>query len=157
MVMLTDKSSCIKDLRTGFVWLVQYINHVDPYAYKSSSVDYASILINKDQLSVHDAYYMSCCAGVGPTKYVDGTILNVVDNGHSYAVYYVPACSKYDVMGKFEDKYRDADPVLMDTIVDYFWTHDDTHLYAYRKYGRVHYGVLQGNNSVYEGTINYST
>ena len=150
MVRLSTKSSEVNELLFG---VYDYINRVDPYAYRSSKIDYTGMLINKDCLSVQDAYYMACCAGIGHTKYVDGTIINVVDNGHSYIVYYAPARSKYDALRKFEDNYREADPVLMDAIVNYFMSLDGTHLYTYKKYGRIHYGVLQDDDGVYEGTI----
>lgn len=142
------------DTNEFLLGVYEYIERADPYAYRSSSTDYTSMLINKDNLSVHDAYYMSCCVDAGPSKYVDGTIINVVDNGHSYIVYYAPARSKYDALRKFEDTYREADPVLMDAISDYFISHDGVHLYTYKKYGRIHYGVLQDDDAVYEGTIN---
>lgn len=150
MTMVNTKSAYINELLSG---VYDYIKRIDPYAYKNPNIDSTWIVVGKDELSVRDAYYMACCSGVEPTRYTDGTLISVVDYGDSYTVRYTPACSKTDVLKKFEDKYREADPVLMDAISDYFMNHDGTHLYADRKHGRIHYGVLQDDDSVYEGTI----
>lgn len=150
MAMLNTESAYVNELLVG---VYEYIKRIDPYAYKMPDIESTWIVVNKDELSVRDAYYMACCAGVKPTRYVDGMLISVVDYGDSYTVRYTPACSKVDVLHKFEEEYREADPVLMDAIVSYFMKNNGVHLYADRKRGRIHYGVIQDNDNVYEGTI----
>lgn len=70
MMMLNDKATYVNQLLSG---VYDYIKRMDPYAYKNPEIDATWIVVNKDDLTVKDAYYMACCAGVVPTHYTDGT------------------------------------------------------------------------------------
>lgn len=149
MKMLRTTSAYVNELLVG---VYEYIQRIDPYAYKIPDIESIWLVVRKDELSVHDAYYMACCAGIEPTI-CNGTLISVLDYGDNYTVRYTPACRKDDVLRKFERKYREADPALMDVIAKYFMSNDGTHLYDYKKYGRIHYGVMKDDDNIYEGTV----
>ena len=53
----------------------------------------------------------------------------------------------------FKDKFRKYDPVLVNTILEFFEKNPDAELYTERKGERTHYGVKVGADKVYEGTV----
>lgn len=151
MMMLNDKATYVNQLLSG---VYDYIKRMDPYAYKNPEIDATWIVVNKDDLTVKDAYYLSCCAGVVPTHYTDGTLISVVEYDTQYTVKYSPACSKMEVLRRFAEQHQDGDLALMNAITNYFLDNNNVYLYSYKKYGIIHYGVADNTKgSVYEGTI----
>lgn len=146
-------NKCSEPFVTDWIKVHNYINRVDPYAYKDPEIEESRFSVRKDELTDHCALSFESCNWAGPAYYLDGMLIDVVDNGDNYIVKYVPVRSKNDVLREFKARFKHADPVLMDAICDYFMSHKGTHLYAQKRDGRLHYGVQQDDDIVYEGTI----
>ena len=146
-------NKCEEVFITDWITVRNYIFSVDPYAYKDPEIEEVRISVSKDKLTDHCALSFELCNWAGPAYYLDGMLIDVVDNGNSYVVKYVPVRSKNDVLREFKARFKHADPVLMDAISDYFMSHKGTHLYAQKRDGHIHYGVQQDDDNVYEGTI----